>query len=254
MPVDVLAVEGLTFRYNSVDVLANVSFVVRKGGYLGIVGPNGSGKTTLIKLVLGLLEPHQGRVALFGSPPPEFTEWHRVGYVPQRAAFNPHFPATVREVVDLGLIPKKGGEKPAGLNRRRAVDAALDQVDMLPLGRSLIGHLSGGQQQRVLIAKAIVNSPELLILDEPTAALDPETREKFFATLARLNSSDRMTIVMITHDTGTVGQYASEMLYVDKKVVFHGTFDAFCASEEMAGYFGPHAQHIICHRHNGLPR
>ncbi len=251
MPVDVLSVEGLAFRYNSVDVLRGISFSVRQGGYLGLVGPNGSGKTTLIKLVLGLLDPHEGRILLFGSSPAQFTGWHRIGYVPQRAAFNPHFPATVREVVDLGLVPKEKGGTIPGPARRQAVEKALDLVDLLPLGRSLIGHLSGGQQQRVLIARAVVNGPELLILDEPTAALDPETREKFFETLARLNDAEKTTIIMITHDTGTVGRYASEMLYVDKKVVFHGTFDAFCASEEMAGYFGPYAQHIICHRHDG---
>jgi zinc transport system ATP-binding protein len=114
----------------------------------------------------------------------------------------------------------------------------------------LIGDLSGGQQQRVLVARAIVNEPELLILDEPTTALDPETREKFFHTLQELNQNKKVTIILITHDIGSIGKYASKLLYLDKRIIFYGSFEDFCSSADMESYFGEFAQHLICHRHD----
>jgi zinc transport system ATP-binding protein len=113
----------------------------------------------------------------------------------------------------------------------------------------LIGELSGGQLQRVLVARAIVNEPDLLILDEPTTALDPETREIFFNTLQKLNKSKNTTIILVTHDMGSIGKYASKLLYLDKSIIFYGSFENFCSSRDMGSYFGEFAQHLICHRH-----
>jgi len=114
----------------------------------------------------------------------------------------------------------------------------------------MIGELSGGQQQRVFLARAIVHEPELLILDEPTAALDPETRERFFAMIQELNGKKGVTIILVTHDIGNIGKYASKLLYLDKKIIFYGSFNDFCLSDEMMGYFGAYSQHVICHRHD----
>jgi zinc transport system ATP-binding protein len=251
MSVGVVSIEGASFRYNSTEILTDISFHLSAGDYLGLVGPNGSGKTTLIRLMLGFLEPASGRVSLFGENPPAFRDWHKIGYLPQKiASFNPHFPATVREVVALGLLSRKRLPKRAGWSDDEAISQALDIMDIEYISRKLIGELSGGQQQRVLIAKAIVGEPELLILDEPTTALDPETREKFFTVLKRLNAEQGVTIIIITHDTGSIGKYASGLLYLDKRVIFCGTFGAFCLSEDMAGYFGKFSQHLICHRHD----
>ncbi|HSR37242.1 MAG TPA: ATP-binding cassette domain-containing protein, partial [Desulfurivibrionaceae bacterium] len=109
--------------------------------------------------------------------------------------------------------------------------------------------LSGGQQQRVLLARALVGNPELLIMDEPTTALDPETRENFYALLQQLNDETGTTVILVTHDTGSIGRYASRLLYLDKRVIFDGTFDDFCCSPEMTRFFGEHSQHLICQRH-----
>jgi zinc transport system ATP-binding protein len=117
------------------------------------------------------------------------------------------------------------------------------------LKKRLIGDLSGGQQQRVLLARAMVNCPELLILDEPTTALDPETREHFYGLVEDLNRNAGTTVLLVTHDTWSIGKYASRFLYIDKKIIFDGSFDEFCRSEEMTAFFGEHAQHLICHRH-----
>ena len=246
-----LAVERLSFRYNSVEVLNDISFLVDAGDYVGLVGPNGSGKTTIIKIILGLMEPQKGSVSLFGTNPTAFKDRHKIGYLPQKPTnFNPHFPATVKEVVSLGLFSKKGFPGRVAKNDETLINEAMALTDILNIKDAMIGDLSGGQQQRVLAARALVNRPELLILDEPTTALDPETRDKFFQTLQELNLNKKVTIILVTHDIGSIGKYASKLLYLDKRIIFYGSFDDFCSSGDMGSYFGEFAQHLICHRHD----
>ncbi|GLI38530.1 ABC transporter ATP-binding protein [Geobacter hydrogenophilus] len=229
---------------------------MEKGRYVGIVGPNGSGKSTLIRCLLGLARPDRGRVDLFGTPLGSFDQWQRVGYLPQGLQhFNPHFPATVAEVVGLGLLA--GRRFPRSIRREDAgaVDRALELMGIGGIRNRLIGELSGGLRQRVLLARAMVNEPELLVLDEPTTALDPETRESFYRTIQDLNRERETTVILVTHDSGTIGRYASSLLYLDKRLVFYGGFDDFCGSPEMSDFFGSHSQHLICHRHqDGAPR
>jgi zinc transport system ATP-binding protein len=250
MPVDVLAIEGLGFSYNNAAVLDDISFRVQAGDYLGIVGPNGSGKSTLIRAVLGLVEPDRGSLDIFGSPRSRFGEWHRIGYLPQRIKFfNPNFPATVEEIVRLGLLAGKRLPRLANKGDEAAVEKTLGLMGITDIRRRLIGDLSGGQQQRVLLARAVVSEPELLILDEPTTALDPETRENFYTLLEHLNREQGITVILVTHDTWSIGKYANRFIYLDKRVIFDGTFEDFCHSPEMTSFFGENAQHLICHRH-----
>lgn len=249
--VDILSTQGLSFQYNSTEILTDISFRLHSGDYLGIVGPNGSGKSTLIKLILGLLQPSKGNISLFGLNVADFDDWRKIGYLPQKInAFNPHFPATVKEIVSLGLLSTKGYPRRITKSDDKAISSALGLLDIVDIKNELIGELSGGQQQRVLLARALVSEPELLILDEPTTALDPEVREKFFGTLRDLNEKRNVALIIITHDIGTIGKYASRLLYLDKKVIFYGGFDDFCASSDMANYFGEYSQHLICHRHD----
>jgi zinc transport system ATP-binding protein len=250
MPVELLNIEGLRVRYNAAEVLRNVSFRVNGGDYVGIVGPNGSGKSTLIKTALGLVPAESGSINLFGIPLVSFGEWRRIGYLPQRLRFiNPNFPATVEEIVGLGLLA--GRQLPRKLNKedRIAVEKTLALMGITAIRKSKIGELSGGQQQRVLLARAVVGGPELLILDEPTTALDPESRDRFYTLLRDLNRDQGITVILVTHDTSSIGTYASRFLYVDKEIIFDGTFDDFCHSSEMTSLFGEYAQHLICHRH-----
>jgi zinc transport system ATP-binding protein len=191
-----------------------------------------------------------GSARLFGTQCSGFNKWGRVGYLPQSLhLLNPVFPATVAETVGLGLLSLK--RFPRRLNRhdRERVDATLDTLGIYNIRAKLIGELSGGQQQRALLARALVNDPELLILDEPTAALDPETRERFYGMIADINRSQGVTVLLVTHDTGVIGQHASKMLYLDKRMLFYGSFDDFCHSPEMSSLFGEHSQHLMCHRH-----
>lgn len=251
MSVDVLSVKNLFFRYNSLDVLSDISFSIGTGDYIGLVGPNGSGKTTLLRLCLGFLRPSQGDVRLFGQDPSTFADWHRIGYLPQKpSALSPYFPATVREIITLGLLSKKTFPKYLKRRDEESIEQILELLDIADIRHRMIGELSGGQQQRVLLARALVNRPDLLILDEPSTALDPETRERFFTLMDKLNREHRTGIVIVTHDTGNIGRYASKLLYLDKTVIFYGSFDDFCASKEITRFFGEFAQHVICHRHD----
>lgn len=253
--VNIISAKGLCFQYNSTEVLTDVSFDLEKGEYLGIVGPNGSGKTTLTRLILGFLKPSKGSISVFDTNPSQFTEWHRVGYLPQKnSSSGSHFPATVKEIVALGLLSKKRSPKKIDRYDLMSIDKSLDSMGILNIKDELIGELSGGQLQRVLIAKAMVNEPDLLILDEPTTAIDPEIRERFFDILNKLNRENHLTIIIVTHDIGTIGRYASRLLYLDKKVIFFGSFESFCTSSDMTDYFGEFSQHIICHRHDNVKK
>jgi zinc transport system ATP-binding protein len=250
MRVDVVTVTGVSHSFNAVEVLSDISFGIRKGDYVGLVGPNGSGKSTLIRLMLGLLTPTKGSVTVFGTSHKELRDWNRIGYLPQKINFfNPNFPSTVSEIVSLGLIANSDRRKQAAEDKE-AVDRALELLGISDLKKKLIGGLSGGQQQRVFIARALVSNPELLILDEPTTALDPGTRENFFSLLHHLNHHHQVSIVLVTHDIGSIGVFASKLLYLDKQIIFFGNFDEFCKSDHMTRIFGPSSQHIICHKHD----
>ncbi len=245
-----LTVQNLCAGYHGTEVLQDVSFTVNPGDYVGICGPNGSGKSTMIKIILGLLAPTSGAISVLGTPLAGFHDWHRIGYLPQGLQlFNPHFPATVDEVIRLGRLSAKKFPRRFTKDDARAVEQTMEWMGISHIRGKMIGELSGGLRQRVLLARALVNDPELLVMDEPTTALDPETRESFYKLIFEMNREKKATVLLVTHDTATIGKYASHLLYLDKKVIFYGSFDDFCNSTEMTGFFGEHGQHLVCHRH-----
>jgi zinc transport system ATP-binding protein len=247
---NIIKVKDIGFRYNSTAVLKDISFEVKKGDYIGLVGHNGSGKTTLIKVILGLLVADSGEISLFDTPIPKFRNWKKIGYMPQSLGLlNPVFPATAGEVVSLGLLAEKKFPKIITRADRLKVKKILAELQIDDLEGHLINGLSGGQQQRVFLAKALIAEPELLILDEPGNALDLKTRNNFFRYLSDLNRNKQTTIIMITHDVGQVGAFANKLMYLDQKLVFYGGFSDFCKSESMSRQFGLDTQHIICHQH-----
>jgi len=246
----VVSTEQLACCYREGRVLEDVRFEVERGDYVGIVGPNGSGKSTLVKSLLGLVDICHGSASLFGCPLADFKDWQKVGYLPQSLHLvNPVFPATVHETVGLGRLALKSFPKRMSKDDKQKIDETLNELGIYDLKSKLMGELSGGQLQRVLLARAIVNDPELLILDEPTAALDPETRERFYSMIADINRTRGVTVLLVTHDSGAIGQFASKMLYLDKRILFYGSFEEFCHSPEMSSLFGEHSQHLMCHRH-----
>lgn len=149
----------------------------------------------------------------------------------------------------MGLLSGKKILKHITKDEEVLINEAMALINVSDLKDTLFGELSGGQQQRVLVARAIVNKPELLILDEPTTALDPDARGTFFKIIYHLNSNKKMTILFITHDIASIGTYASKLLYLDKKVIFYGSFEDFRLSKDMTQYLGTFTQHLVCYRH-----
>ncbi len=244
----VIEAENLQFAYVRVPVLEGVSFSVQAGDYVGIIGPNGGGKTTLLKLLLGL-EKGKGQIKLFGQPLDAFKEWYKIGYLAQKSPVaQSRFPVSAEEVVLMGLSSRHGSGVSVG--ELKQVHEAMQKTRTRDYAGRIFHDLSIGQQQRVLLARALVSNPQLLILDEPSTALDPESREMFFNLLGDLNARQGVTILLITHDTGEVGKYISKFMYIDKTLVFYGTKEEFCHSPEVAAKLGPFAQHTIDHLHN----
>lgn len=245
----VIEAQHVRFAYARTPVLQDISFQIEAGDYVGLIGPNGGGKTTLLKVLLGL-EQGKGTVLLFGKPLAEFTDWHKIGYLAQKSPVaQSRFPISAEEVVLMGL-PLRHGTRITRAELKQ-VHAAMQQTCTREYAGRIFHDLSIGQQQRVLLARALVGRPELLILDEPSTALDAQSREMFFLLLGELNAQHKVTILLITHDTGEVGRHISKFMYVDKTLVFYGTKEEFCHSPQMAQQLGPFAQHTIDHLHNG---
>ncbi len=212
------------FSYNSEPVVRDINFSIAPGEFAAILGPNGSGKTTLMKLALGLLKPTSGRVLLFGEPADRFTDWHRVGYVPQRTqATESRFPASVREVVNFGAY---SGFDPLAIFKRQKssdrVDEAMEMAGIQDLAHRRVSDLSVGQQQRMLIARSLVRRPDLLVMDEPVAGIDAAGEEQFHSMIRSLNRDLGITIVMISHDIGAVMREATTIACINRDIVFHG--------------------------------
>jgi len=203
----VVTLKDLSFSYENKRVIEGLSFEILERDFVGLVGSNGAGKTTLLRTIVGLLKPDRGDVRLFGQPLSEFRDWERIGYVPQKNSFNPLFPATVREVVLSGLYGRKKMFKRITKEDQQKCEDALEVMRIQDLSGRRIGQLSGGQQQRVFLARALVNNPDLLILDEPTVGIDAETQEKFFHLIRHLHQHHAITFLMVSHDIGMLEDY-----------------------------------------------
>jgi zinc transport system ATP-binding protein len=213
-------VRDLSFAYPLTPVLESVTFTIPRGDFACIVGPNGGGKTTLLRLILGLLTPTRGTVRVFGLPPVDVRR--RVGYMPQRADFDPHFPIRALDVVLMGrLRATRLGPTPRH-DKVRAREA-LAEVGLADFARRAFSALSGGQRQRVLIARALACEPEMLLMDEPTANLDPLGQDEVTDLLEKLN--ERLTIVLVSHDVGFVARHVRTVVCVNRQVVTHAAHE-----------------------------
>jgi zinc transport system ATP-binding protein len=247
--MDLIVLRGVSFCYDGTRVLLDIDLTIQEGDFLAIIGPNGSGKTTLVKIALGLLRPSSGTVEIFGESPAEFSDWRKIGYIPQKAThIDPFFPASVEEVVAMALMSNR---RPGGVSGRDARDRilrALGEVGMEDFWKWPIGRLSGGQQQRVFIARALVTSPRVLVLDEPTTGVDADTQTSFYDLLDRLNQREGLTIVLVTHDIGIVNKHVTRVACLNQKLVYHGSHAEFCRSEVFRDMVS-RGDHLISHEH-----
>lgn len=221
----VVHVEGVSFAYpgqggsiSTTDwILEDVSLDVYCDDFLGIIGPNGGGKTTLLKIILGLLEPQRGRVTVFGRPPREVR--HRIGYVPQHARIDASVAATVLDIVLAGRIAHARWGFRYRRKDREVAREALRMTGMIQMADRRIGTLSGGQRQRVLIARALASEPKLLLLDEPTAGIDPYVEQNLTDLLHQLNET--LPIVVVSHDIGFVSTHLKRVACLNRRLTVH---------------------------------
>lgn len=208
----------------------DVSFSVEQGEFVVIVGPNGSGKTTLMKSLLSLIEIEEGSIEINAS---------KIGYLAQSTDMaDRYFPATVREVIEMGLCESKNFFK--GHKHDDYFDELVKLLNIKESVHKRIGLLSGGQQQRALLARALIQKPEVLILDEPTSALDPTMRTTFYELMQTINQELGTTILLISHDIVTSAEYAKRVIYLDGTIQFDGAFREFCEHSELSPYIHNH--------------
>jgi zinc transport system ATP-binding protein len=246
----VIQIKNLSFGYDKELVLENINLEVFRGDYLGIVGPNGSAKSTLIKLIINNLKPKKGEIYLFGEKIDSFKGWGKIGYVAQKSnSFNTSFPATVEEIVGLNLFSKIGLFKSIKKNHMERVYEALSIVGMEDYGKRLIGNLSGGQQQRVFIARTLVSSPEIILLDEPTVGIDLKSQEEFYKLMMKLNKELNMTIIMVSHDIGAITENANRVACMGgKRLLTHHQCCNTPLGEVLSRFYGDNMK-LLIHKH-----
>ncbi len=242
MLMKLVDIKNLTVDFDRILALQDVNFSVSKGDFLGIIGPNGAGKTTLFSCMLGLKQNFKGEIKFFDKNIRKSKQYlTKVGYVPQKPVFEKNFPATVKEVVKMGL--RKHSDKDD------KVDRTLQQVWIHELGLRRIGELSGGQLQRVFIAKALVNDPQILILDEPVTGIDSQSKELFYEILRGLNKNENLTIIWSSHDLEAVAKLANKVACLNRTLFFHGISNEFFSNEALLKQYSESSMQMHMHQH-----
>jgi zinc transport system ATP-binding protein len=248
--MQIAEIDRLSYAYSGNLVLDNISFTIDEGDILGIIGPNGAGKTTLFSCMLGLLDDYTGTIKILGDDIKKKNGkvFKSIGYIPQKKTIEQNFPATVEEIVSLGITT-------IGKTSKEKIALALETVDLLAQKDRRVGELSGGQQQRVLIAKAMVNNPKLLILDEPATGIDLEMQNRFYSLLKKLNQENKITIIWASHDLDAVNRLATSVACINRSMFFHGkTYEFFENPDLLKAYSESSMQahmHLHDHTHRG---
>ncbi len=214
----ILTMENVDFSFGRRQILDNVSLVVQPRDFLAIIGPNGGGKTTFLKLMMGLISPQKGHIKLFNDHPKKTR--HFVGYLPQHSSYLLQYPISVLEVVLMNCLTNR----PFHHYTKEEIQKAKEQLAQLGvehLEKTALTELSGGESQRVFLARALMNDPKLLILDEPTSNIDHKGGHAFFEHLAQLNKT--VTIILISHDLTAVANTVKQIACLNKKLIYHGS-------------------------------
>lgn len=214
-----VSIHNLSVYYGDNPAITGISLEIAEGEYMGIIGPNGGGKSTLLKAILGLVPPAAGEILVYGKSPEKSRG--RIGYVPQTSNLVKRFPITLFEVVLMGRL-KQGISPFFQFDRkdRLFVSEILERVGIENLAGRRITELSGGEFQKMLIARALTINPKLLLLDEPTASVDAESRNQIFSLLKELNQT--MTILLVTHDPMAISAQVHSLACLNRNLVCHG--------------------------------
>lgn len=243
-----IELEGVSCSFGGTPALENATLSVPQGEYMAVLGPNGGGKTTLLRLILGLLKPDSGVIRVLGLAPSEASP--RVGYMPQITATGRAIPISVLDTVLMGrLTPRSRWPFWPRADREKAM-ACLDKAGAAHLADRALSGLSGGQRQRVFIARALACDPELLLLDEPTASVDPEGRASLQELLGELART--LTVVLVSHDVSVISRHVTSVACVNRTVHFHPRPEITPEMFGMMYQCGPHGCQFEMLAH-GLP-
>ncbi|MGI5172894.1 metal ABC transporter ATP-binding protein [Treponema sp. OMZ 840] len=218
----ILSARNINVSYGARKAVENVSFDIKKGDYLCVVGANGSGKTTLVKTLLGIIQPDSGYVNRKDCA---------IGYLSQQNAVQRDFPASVREVVLSGRIKQSIRHPFYSRSDKQIVMRRLEQLGILSLARLPYKHLSGGQQQRVLLARALCAGSDMLVLDEPLTGLDPAVTDELYGLIRSLNKKEGIAVLMVSHDVRRAIANASHILHMNTKALFYGSVEDYKATD-----------------------
>ena len=233
----VVSVRDVWAGYDGTPAVEALTFELPAGALVGLAGPNGSGKSTLLKILLGLLKPWRGRVEIFGQPIDAVRK--RVGYAPQSEMVDWDFPASVGDVVMMGRYGRIGLLRRPGADDREAVARALNLVGMEGLAQRQIGELSGGQQRRMLIARALAQEADLLLLDEPMVGLDATSQHDLLSLFETLQSEGK-TLLVATHDLSCVAACFSHTLLLNRRLVASGPPNEIFTPEILSEAYAEH--------------
>jgi zinc transport system ATP-binding protein len=233
----IIEVDNLSFSYRNEKALDSINLKVQQGEYLAVIGPNGGGKTTLIKLIMGLLKPQEGSIKVFGKSPDQIQG--KIGYVPQQIGFLNGMPVSVLQTVLMGLNNRQRLGWRFSKDEVQAAHDALNYVDMESFAQHRISELSGGQKQRVFLARALISKPELLILDEPTSAIDPHGSFCFYNFLEELNK--KVTIVVVSHNLNFIASKIYSLACVNRQLIYNNS--PVLTPEMMTMIYGSHDEH-----------
>ncbi|RLI69128.1 MAG: zinc ABC transporter ATP-binding protein [Candidatus Gerdarchaeota archaeon] len=220
-----ICINGLAVAYQTNVALFDINLDVHQHDFIGICGPNGSGKSTLLKSIVGAIKPVQGSLRVFGK---DLTKSNirgikaKIGYVPQIQNIERNFPALVEDVVGMGLYSQIGFFRALSKKHREKITAALKLVGMDAMAKRPIGHLSGGQQQKIKIARALVNNPEILLIDEPFTALDFKVAKNIADVIANIYQETSVTIVMVSHSIPLIKELCNRAVCLDKRLIWQG--------------------------------
>jgi len=236
-----IAARAITVRLGGRPVVRDVDLDIPGGAWIGLIGPNGAGKTTLLRALAGLV-PHAGTIALHGRPTADLSrrDWSRaIAIVPQEPVTPPWL--TVAEYVLLGRTPHLGRLARESTDDRRAVGRTLARLELLAYRDRLLGTLSGGERQRVVVARALAQEARIVLLDEPTAALDIGHQQQALELLDELRAESELTLVAAMHDLTLAAQYADRMVLLhDGRIAADGAPEEILTQETIARHYDAH--------------
>lgn len=230
------AVSHLSYAYDEIPVLREITFSIEEGGSLvGIIGPNGAGKSSFLKCAVNLLKPQHGAFSFWGK---SFREQaNRIAYIPQRSSIDWSFPITVSEVVQMGALPRLGLWQRFSKEEQENLDRCLELVGLNDLANRQIGCLSGGQQQKTFLARALMQNPDLLLLDEPFAGIDASAASDIMMVLRNFVQSGK-TILLVHHDLMAISKFFDSLVLLNRHLIAFGKVDDVFTAERLSQAYG----------------